>query len=100
MFKLFGKKKSPANLHVKQDDAQTFRVRVRTRPHGEVVEFRFTKAAHIGVDDDGGFVFRKPVVSPQHFDRGELVVRFDRRYAVTATEGEGVDFIPVTDWED
>lgn len=99
MFNLFGKKKSPANAYVRQDDPQTFRVRVRTRPHGEVVEFRFTKSAHIGVGDDGNYLFRKPVVSPQHFDRGELVVHFDRRYNVTGTEAEGVDFIPVSEWE-
>ena len=85
---------------VRQDDPGTFRVRVRTRGHGEVVEFRFTKAAHIGADDGGGYLFRKPVISPQHFDRGELVVRFDARYGVTGTEGEGVDFIPVSEWED
>lgn len=61
MFNLF--KKAPANPYVKQDDAQTYRVRVRTRPHGEVVEFRFTKGAHIGIDDDGTYLFRKPVVT-------------------------------------
>ncbi|GAA5514107.1 hypothetical protein Dcar01_02859 [Deinococcus carri] len=99
MFNLFGRKK-PGNPDVKQEDAQTFRVRVRTLRHGDVVEFRFTKAAHIGVDEDGGYIFRKPVVSPQHFDRGELVVRFDARYNVTATQGEGVEFIPVSEWED
>lgn len=98
MFNLF-RKPPPANPHVKQDDPQTYRVRVRTRPHAEVVEFRFTKGAHIGVDDDGTYLFRKPVVSPQHFDRGELLVRFDRSYRVTATDGENVDFIPVSDWE-
>ena len=32
-------------------------------------------------------------------DRGELLVRFDRHYRVTATDGENVDFIPVSDWE-
>ncbi|GAA5534893.1 hypothetical protein [Deinococcus aluminii] len=100
MFGLFGRKKPAANPYVKQEDPQTFRVRVRTLGHGDVVEFRFTKAAHIGADEGGGYLFRKPVVSPQHFDRGELVVRFDPRYNVTATEGEGVEFIPVSDWED
>ncbi|GGM20770.1 hypothetical protein [Deinococcus aerophilus] len=99
MFNLF-RKPSPAQGVVKQDDAQTFRVRVRTQRHGEVVEFRFTKGAHIGIDDNGNYVFRKPVVSPQHLDRGELVVHFDRRYRVTSTEGEGVDFVPVSEWED
>ena len=98
MFNLFSKK-PPANPNVKQDDAQTYRVRVRTRPHAEVVEFRFTKGAHIGVDDDGTYIFRKPVVSPQHFDRGKLTVRFNRHYAVTSTDAEGLDFIPVSDWE-
>lgn len=100
MFGLFGRKKTAANPYVQQEDPQTFRVRVRTLRHGDVVEFRFTKAAHIGVDEGGGYLFRKPVVSPQHFDRGELVVRFDARYNVTATEGEGVEFIPVSEWED
>ncbi|WP_291432113.1 hypothetical protein [Deinococcus sp.] len=98
MFNLFSKK-PPANPNVKRDDAQTYRVRVRTRPHAEVVEFRFTKGAHIGVDDDGTYLFRKPVVSPQHLDRGEFTVRFDRHYAVTSTDAEGLEFIPVSDWE-
>lgn len=99
MFGLFGRKK-PGHPYVKQEDEQTFRVRVRTLRHGDVVEFRFTKAAHIGADEGGGYLFRKPVVSAQHFDRGELVVRFDARYNVTAAEGEGVAFIPVHEWED
>ncbi|WP_216325846.1 hypothetical protein [Deinococcus aestuarii] len=99
MFNLFGRNKPAANAYLQQDDSQTYRVRVRTRPHGEVVEFRFTKSAHIGIDDDGNYFFRKPVVSPRHFDRGEFVVRFDRRYNVTGTEAEGVDFIPVSEWE-
>jgi len=98
MFNLFSKK-PPRNLNVKREDDQTFRVRVRTRPHGDVVEFRFTKAAHIGADE-GGYIFRKPVISSQHLDRGELVVRFDSKYNVVATEGEGVEFIPVGEWED
>lgn len=98
MFGLFGKK-AAANPYVKQEDAQTYRVRVRTQKHGEIVEFRFTKSAHIGLDDDGNYYFRKPVVSPTHFDRGELLVRFDRRYNVTGVEGEGVEFVPVSEWE-
>ncbi|THF87679.1 hypothetical protein E7T09_00045 [Deinococcus sp. KSM4-11] len=98
MFNLFRKK--AANPYVKQDDQQTFRVRVRTRPHGDVVEFRFTKSAHIGIDDDGNHIFRKPVVSSEHFDKGELTVHFDRNYTVTGTDGENVDFIPVREWED
>lgn len=99
MFDLF-RKKSPASPYVKRDDPQTFRVRVRTRAHQEVVEFRFTKSAHIGLDDDGNYIFRKPVVSPQHFDRGELLVQFDNKYNVTGVQGEGVDFVPVNEWED
>lgn len=97
MFSLF-RKKPLANPFVQQDDPQTFRVRVRTRPHGEVVELRFTKSAHIGMDDAGGYLFRKVVVSPQHFDRGELTVRFGPRYDVTATEGQNLDFVPVSEW--
>lgn len=100
MFGLFGKKSGGKNPNVKQDDAHTYRVRVRTKRHGEIVEFRFTKSAHIGLDDDGNYLFRKAVVSPQHFDRGELLVTFDKRYNVTGTTGEGVDFVPVSEWED
>ena len=99
MFGLFGKK-SAANPFVKQEDPQTFRVRVKTRQHGDTVEIRFTKSAHIGIDDDGNHIFRKPVVSADHFDRGELVVHFDNRYNVTSVEAEGVEFIPVVDWTD
>lgn len=83
---------------VQQDDDQTFRVRVRTARHGEVVEFRFTKSAHIAVGDDGNLFFRKPVLSPRHLDRGELLVQFDRAYRVTAVSGEGVEFVPVAEW--
>ncbi|GAA5504008.1 hypothetical protein Dxin01_03776 [Deinococcus xinjiangensis] len=97
MFNLF-RKKSPPNPYVKQDDPQTYRVRVKTHRHGEVVEFRFTKSAHIGLDDDGNYIFRKPVVSPQFFDKGELLVQFDARYNVTSVQGEGVDFVPVAEW--
>ncbi|KEF33832.1 hypothetical protein RDMS_10225 [Deinococcus sp. RL] len=94
-------RRSPAGHPlVRQDDPGTFRVRVRTHRHGEVVEVRLTKAAHIGADDGGGYVFRKAVVSPQHFDRGELVVRFDGHYRVIGTEAEGLDFIPVAEWKD
>ena len=98
MFNLF-RKPAAQNSYVKQDDPQTFRVRVRTHRHGEIVEFRFTKSAHIGIDDDGNHVFRKPVLSPQHLDRGELVVQFDRRYRVTGVQGDGVDFVPVAEWQ-
>ena len=98
MFNLF--RRPAPNPYVKQDDPQTYRVRVRTRAHGEVVEFRFTKGAHIGIDDDGNHMFRKPVVSPQHFDRGELLVQFDKKYNVTSVSGEGVDFVPMSEWED
>lgn len=99
MFGLFGRK-PPANPFVKQEDPQTFRVRVKTKRHGDIVEIRFTKSAHIGIDDDGKHIFRKPVVSAEHFDRGELVVHFDSRYKVTGVEGEDVEFIPVVDWTD
>ncbi|MHA0035799.1 hypothetical protein [Deinococcus sp. PESE-13] len=89
-----------AHPFVQQDDDQAFRVRVRTERHGEVVEFRFTKSAHIALDDDGNFFFRKPVVSPRWLDRGELLVQFDRAYRVTAVSGEGVTFVPVAEWTD
>lgn len=99
MFGLFKKKAAP-NPYVKQDDPQTYRVRVRTKRHGDTVEIRFTKSAHIGADDDGNYIFRKPIVSAEHFDKGELTVHFDSRYQVTNLEGEGVEFIPVADWTD
>lgn len=103
MFKLFRRSApagaSEAGALVRQDDPQTFRVRVRTRPHAEVVELRFTKSAHIGADEDG-YLLRKAVVSPRHFDRGEVLIRFDTRYRVTATETQGLDLIPVAEWTD
>lgn len=86
-----------AHPFVQQDDDQAFRVRVRTDRHGEVVEFRLTKSAHIA-PDDGNFFFRKPVVSPRRLDRGELLVQFDRAYRVMAVSGEGVTFVPVAEW--
>lgn len=97
MFGLF-RKKPAASPYVKQDDPQTYRVRVKTKRHGDIVEIRFTKSAHIGIDDDGNYIFRKPIVSADHFDRGELVVQFDQRYNVTNVAGEDVEFIPVTEW--
>ena len=99
MFGLF-RKKPAANPFVKQDDPQTFRVRVKTKRHGDTVEIRFTKSAHIGANDDGNYIFRKPIVSAEHFDKGELIVHFDPRFNVTGVEAEGVEFIPVLDWTD
>ncbi|PTA67955.1 hypothetical protein [Deinococcus arcticus] len=93
-------RRRPANPYVKTDSAQVFRVRVRTQPHGEEVEVRFTKGAHIAAGEGGTFFFRKPIVSPRHLDRGELVVHFDRAYRVTATEAENLSFIPVSEWPD
>ncbi|WP_221089672.1 hypothetical protein [Deinococcus aquaedulcis] len=97
---MFRLRRRPPNPYVKTDSPQVFRVRVRTQPHGEEVEVRFTKGAHIAAEEDGTFFFRKPIVSPRHLDRGELLVRFDRAYRVTATEGEGLTFIPVSEWPD
>ena len=68
--------------------------------YGEIVESRFPKGAHIGLDDDGNYVFRKPVISPQHLDRGELLVQFNNRYQVLSTTGDGVEFVPVAEWEE
>lgn len=99
MFRFLRPQAKSEHPYVKQDDPQTFRVRVRTERSGEVVEFRFTKSAHIGVDDDGSYLFRKSVVSPRFLDRGEFVVRFDSRYRVTDVQGEGVSFVPVSEWE-
>lgn len=90
--------KSPDAAFVKQDDPNTYRLRVRTARHGDEVELRFTKSAHIGAADEGGFVFRKVFVSAEHFDRGEVVVRFDARYQVTGVEVEGGAAVPVSDW--
>ena len=98
------KRRAAPHPFVRQEDDQTFRVRVRTARHGEVVEFRFTKGAHIALGDepgsDGHFFFRKPVVSPRWLDRGELLVTFDERYRVTGVSGEGLDFVPVAEWEE
>ncbi|SEJ44384.1 hypothetical protein SAMN04488058_10855 [Deinococcus reticulitermitis] len=96
----FLRPKAAPNPYVRQDDPQTYRVRVRTQRHGETVEFRFTKGAHIGIDDSGNYFFRKPVVSPRFLDRGELLVQFDNRYNVTGVSGEGLDFVPVSEWQD
>lgn len=99
MFNLF-RKKAAANPYVKYEDAQTYRVRVKTQRHGDMVDIRFTKSAHIGIDDDGNYIFRKPIVSADHFDRGELTIHFDSRYNVTGVQGDGVEFIPVAEWTD
>ncbi len=88
----------PPNPYVKQEDQNTFRLRLRTRPHSDTVELRFTKSAHISHADEGGFVFRKQIVSDPHFDRGEVTVRFNARYQVTSAEGEGVDLVPISEW--
>lgn len=98
MFNLF-RKKAASHPLVQYDGQQTYHVRVRTKPHREIVEVRFTRSAHIGIDDDGNYIFRKPIVSPQHFDRGELAVHFDRQYGVVSTEAENLEFIPVAQWE-
>ncbi|AFZ68394.1 hypothetical protein [Deinococcus peraridilitoris] len=95
---MFFRRKPPANPYVKQDDANTYRVRIKTRLHGDTVELRFTKSAHIGVSDDGGYVFRKQFVSDRHFDRGEVTVQFDSRYNVTGSDIEGGELIPVASW--
>ena len=90
--------KSPDAAFVKQDDTNAFRLRVRTARHGEIVELRFTKSAHIGAADEGGYVFRKAFVSPERFDRGEVVVRFDARYRVTGVEVSGGEAVRVSEW--
>jgi hypothetical protein len=95
----FRRRKAPASPLVRQDDPNTFRLRVRTRRHGDVVELRFTKSAHIGVADGGGFIFRKVFVSDAHFDRGSVTVQFDDRYGVTGVEVEGGEAIPHAEWE-
>ena len=89
----------PKNLNIKDDGNGVYRLRVRTARHGDTVELRFTRAAHIGIDDDGSYVYRKAILSSQNLDRGEVTVRFDKRYAVTATEAEGGEFIPFAEWD-
>ena len=96
---MFFKRRPPPNPYVKQDDPNTYRLRLRTAAHGDVVELRFTKSANIGVADDGGYVFRKAFVSGEHFDRGQVSVHFDARYNVTGTEIEHGELIEVRDWE-
>lgn len=92
------RRKPPGNPYVKQDDPNTYRVRVKTKAHGDTVELRFTKSAHIGVADEGGYVFRKLFVSEPHFDRGEVTVSFDARYHVTGADIEGGELVPVAEW--
>jgi hypothetical protein len=47
------------------------------------VELRFfTRAAHIGIDDDGSYVYRKAILSSQNLDRGGSQCFLDKRYAV------------------
>ncbi|MFC4456461.1 hypothetical protein [Deinococcus sonorensis] len=93
-------RKKPANIYVKEEAQGIYRLRVRTTAHGDTVDLRFTRAAHIGVDDDGGYVFRKAILSSQHLDRGEVVVRFDRRYTVLETQVTGGELVPFREWED
>lgn len=98
MFNFFAKK-PPPNPNVLEASGGVYNVRVRTLRHGDIVDLRFTKAAHIGAAEEGkGYVLRKPVVSSEHFDRGEIVVHFDERYRITSTEAEGVEFIPFKEW--
>ncbi len=99
MFNLF-RKKAAVHPMVKQDDLQAYRVRVKTVKNQEIIEFRFTKSAHISVDDDGNYIFRKSIVSPNHFDRGEFTVHFDKNYKVLDVSGDQVSFVPVAEWED
>ncbi|GGJ83193.1 hypothetical protein [Deinococcus aquiradiocola] len=93
-------RRKPANPHIKDDGNGVYRLRVRTARHGDTVELRFTRAAHIGIDDDGSYVYRKAILSSQHLDRGEVTVRFDKRYAVTSADVEGGELIPFSDWEE
>ncbi|WP_161883589.1 hypothetical protein [Deinococcus alpinitundrae] len=96
---MFWRKKVPANPNVLDVGGGVYNVRVRTLRHGDEVALRFTKSAHIGVAEEGkGYVLRKPVVSTEHFDRGEIAVFFDANYRITSTEAEGVEFIPVSEW--
>ncbi|GGR27982.1 hypothetical protein [Deinococcus ruber] len=88
------------NPNVKDENNGVYRVRVKTSRHGDVVELRFTRAAHIGIDDDGNYVYRKPILSSQNLDKGEVMVQFDKRYNVLKTEAEGATFIPVAEWEE
>ena len=90
----------PKNPNVKEESGGVYRLRLRTERHGDTVELRFTRAAHIGIDDDGNHVFRKAILSSQHLDKGEVSVLFNRDYKVIRTEAQGAVFIPVSEWED
>ena len=93
-------RRAPKNPNVKEEQGGVYRVRVNTNRHSDMVELRFTRAAHIGVDDDGNYVYRKAILSSQNLDRGEVVVQFDKKYNVLKTEAEGATFIPVAEWEE
>ena len=92
-------RRPPKNPNIKDDGNGVYRLRVRTARHGDTVELRFTRAAHIGIDDDGSYVYRKAILSSQNLDRGEISVRFDKRYAVLSTEVEGGEYVPFSEWD-
>ncbi len=99
MFGLFRKKDAaPQNIYIRLEDSNVFRIRVRTKRFKEIVELRFTKSADIGVNDEGGYIYRKVVVSSQHFERGEVTVRFGPRYQILEVMTEGCEAIPTKDW--
>ena len=99
-WKLFANK-GPANPNVKDAGQGVYLVRVRTLAHGDEVQVRFTKSAHIGVAEEGkGYVLRKPIISSEHLDKGEIAVFFDANYRITGTEAQGVAFVPVKEWPD
>lgn len=98
MFGLFRKKKNPVSPYLKIEDSNVFKLRVKTKIHHEVVELRFTKSADIGAADDGGYIYRKTIVSPTHFERGEVAIHFGPGYTLTEMHTQGCDPIPLTEW--
>ncbi len=93
-------RRKPKNPNVKEEANGVYRLRVRTAKHGDTVELRFTRSAHIGIDDNGNYVYRKAILSSQNLDKGEVTVQFDKRYTVLSSEVEGGEFIPYSEWEE
>jgi hypothetical protein len=111
MFGLFRRSNPQAEASsglVRAEGNNVFRMQLRTLRHGEIIRLRFTKSADIGRRDpdetdgkkDPGYLYRKEIVSPEHFDRGEVQVEFDRNYRVLSVKAEGAEVIPVRDWVD
>lgn len=95
MFSLFRK----PDEHVKPEGDKAFWVRVRTARNREVVQLRLTKGNEISADDEGGYYVHKTIVSPQHLDRAELEIWFDKGYRPKKKMVEGGELVPIKEWE-